>query len=275
MDENIDVSVVKDFGDEWRVFHQGQLAEDELLDAANEYFHLFPLDRLKDASGFDMGCGSGRWAKVIAPHVRSLVCIEPSPDALEQAQRNCAHLPNCTFERASLTDTTLQDNSQDFGYCLGVLHHVPDTASGIKTCVHKLKPGGAFLLYLYYRFDNKPLWFRAVWKISDCGRKGISKLPFKLKLCVSQVIAIFIYWPLARTALLLEKIGMHVLNIPLSSYRNKSFYFMRTDALDRFGTKMEHRFTKAEIQGMMERAGLRDIQFSTRPPFWVAMGTKA
>ena len=29
--------------------------------------------------------------------------------------------------------------------------------------------------------------------------------------------------------------------------KNKTFYFMRTDALDRFGTKLEKRFTKEEI----------------------------
>jgi SAM-dependent methyltransferase len=275
MDKNIDASVVKDFGDEWQTFNQDQLTGEALFAAADEYFHLFPFDQLKDASGFDMGCGSGRWAKVVAPRVRSLVCIEPSSVALEQAKRNCKDLPNCTFECASLTDTTLQDNSQDFGYCLGVLHHVPDTRSGIMACVNKLKRRGVFLLYLYYRFDNKPLWFRIIWKISDLGRKGISKLPFKLKLCISQVIAAFIYWPLARVSLLLEKMGLNVLNIPLSNYRNKSFYFMRTDALDRFGTKIEHRFTKAEIQEMMEEAGLKDIRFSARPPFWVSIGTKA
>ncbi|MDR0406779.1 MAG: class I SAM-dependent methyltransferase [Holosporales bacterium] len=274
-DKNINTFVVKDFGDEWRTFNQESLTGNALLAAADEYFHLFPFDRLKYATGFDMGCGSGRWAKVVAPQVHSLTCIDPSSIALEQARRNLKGVPNCTFECASVEGTSLKDNSQDFGYCLGVLHHVPDTASGLKECVKKLKEEGVFLLYLYYRFDNKPTWFRFIWKVSDWGRRGISKLPFRLKLCISQIGAAFVYWPLARTSLLLEKFGMNVLNIPLSNYRNKSFYFMRTDALDRFGTKLEHRFTKEEIRKMMIDAGLKDIRFSTRPPFWVALGIKA
>jgi len=49
---------------------------------------------------------------------------------------------------------------------------------------------------------------------------------------------------------------------------------MRTDALDRFGTRLEHRFTRAEIQEMMEAAGLKDIVFSEREPFWVACGVR-
>lgn len=50
---------------------------------------------------------------------------------------------------------------------------------------------------------------------------------------------------------------------------------MRTDSRDRFGTPLEQRFTKAEIAAMMQDAGLVDIRFSEREPFWVACGTKA
>jgi hypothetical protein len=62
--------------------------------------------------------------------------------------------------------------------------------------------------------------------------------------------------------------------VPLSNYRNKSFYSMRTDALDRLGTRLEHRFTQAEIRRMMEAAGLDDIRFSPTVPFWCAVGIK-
>ena len=57
-------------------------------------------------------------------------------------------------------------------------------------------------------------------------------------------------------------------------YACDRIYTMRTDALDRFGTRLEHRFTRAEIQEMMEAAGLKDIVFSEREPFWVACGVR-
>ena len=78
-----------------------------------------------------------------------------------------------------------------------------------------------------------------------------------------------------RTAALGEKIGARVSVIPLSHYRDKSFYTMRTDALDRFGTRLEHRYTRAEIERMMLDAGLTDIRFREAEPFWVACGTRA
>jgi hypothetical protein len=49
---------------------------------------------------------------------------------------------------------------------------------------------------------------------------------------------------------------------------------MRTDSRDRFGTPLEQRFTKAQITQMMEQAGLVDIVFSMRAPFWCAVGRK-
>ena len=70
----------------------------------------------------------------------------------------------------------------------------------------------------------------------------------------------------------MEKIGFNVSNIPLNNYRNRSFYTMRTDALDRFGTKLEQRFSRDQIKAMMEKAGLERIRFSPVEPFWCAVG---
>jgi hypothetical protein len=50
---------------------------------------------------------------------------------------------------------------------------------------------------------------------------------------------------------------------------------MRTDALDRFGTRLEKRFTTKQIRDMMERAGLEDIVFSQTVPYWCAVGRKS
>jgi len=61
----------------------------------------------------------------------------------------------------------------------------------------------------------------------------------------------------------------------LTIYRRQGFYTMRTDALDRFGTRLEQRFTRDEIKHMMKAAGLVDIRFSEKMPFWVAVGRRS
>ena len=51
-------------------------------------------------------------------------------------------------------------------------------------------------------------------------------------------------------------------------------YIHETDALDRFGTKLEKRFTKEEIKELMVSSGLINIKFSDKAPYWVALGEK-
>ncbi len=272
---NIDPKTVSSFGDEWSKFDQSGLDEAEHSTLFETYFSIFPWDSLPDeATGFDMGCGSGRWAMLVAPRVGSLSCIDPSLDALEVARRNLKHLTNIKFLNASVSDQPLPIESQDFGYSLGVLHHVPDTASALRDCVKMLKPGAPFLVYLYYRFDNRPAWFVFAWRLSDFVRRFISSLPGRAKSILTDVLAAIIYFPLARLARFGEKLGLNVDRWLLSSYRHNSFYTMRTDSRDRFGTPLEQRFTRSEILSMMRDAGLQDIQFSESVPFWCAVGRK-
>lgn len=273
---NVDKQVVADFGDEWARFDQSGVADQELRALFEEYFSVFPWDTLPpEASGFDLGCGSGRWAKFVASRVGKLHCVDPAGSALAVARRNLACHANCEFHQATVDELPFADASMDFGYSLGVLHHVPDTLGGIADCVRKLRQGAPFLLYLYYAFDNKPLWFKGIWRVSDLLRRVISRLPSGPKALVTNGIAVLAYLPLSRAARLLEKAGLNVESFPLSAYRDKSFYTLRTDARDRFGTRLEQRFSRDHIQAMMIAAGLKDIRFRDGTPYWCAVGFKA
>ncbi len=275
MSKNIDSETVNGFGDEWERFQQDKLSIEELNDRFDEYFSIFPWGELSlESVGFDMGCGSGRWANLVAHKVGSLNCVDASEKALNVAKQQLAGKDNCIFIHSSVDDMPFPDNSQDFGYSLGVLHHIPDTQAALSSCVRKLKTGAPFLLYLYYAFDNRPFWYYWLWKISEIFRYVISKLPHTLRYASSQLIAALIYLPLTRFAILCEKIGFDVSNFPLSYYRHYSFYTMRTDALDRFGTQLEKRFSRNEVMQLMESCGLRDVSFSNRAPYWVAVGYK-
>lgn len=269
---NVHKPTVDGFGDEWERFDQAALPEEERERLFESYFSVFPWGGLAEkAEGFDLGCGSGRWAKLVATRVYRLHCIDPS-SAIEIAKKNLSTFENCVFHQSTVDSIPLEDGSMDFGYSLGVLHHIPDTQSGIEACVSKLKPGAPLLLYLYYAFDNKPRWYRAIWKASEYCRRIVSILPYGLRYVVSQLIAGLVYFPAGRLARLFERFGVNVSNFPLSFYRNCSFYTMRTDALDRFGTRLEKRFTKPQILQMMEACGLERVEFSDQAPYWCAVG---
>lgn len=270
---NVDEETVRGFGDEWTRFDQTELSAVERRQLFEMYFAKFPFsDRSEDWEGFDAGCGSGRWASLVAPRVKRLHLIDASAEAIVVAKRNLAGHNNCVFHRCSLERAPIADGSMDFGYSLGVLHHLPDTAAALAACVRKLKPDAPFLLYVYYAFDHRPWWFRTVWQVSDLVRRFISAMPHWLRYKVCQGIAAVGYWPLARLARAGMRGGWDVSHWPLSFYAERSFYVMRTDALDRFGTRLEQRFSRAQLETMMCEAGLERLEFSPSAPFWCVVG---
>ncbi|MBL0209038.1 MAG: glycosyltransferase [Propionivibrio sp.] len=267
--------VVKSFGEEWSRFPQHVLTETERLEIFDDYFSDFPWDDLPEESrGADIGCGSGRWAAVAAPRAGWLTCVDASFAALEVARRTMAGQGNVDFRQADVKSLPFADGELDFAYSLGVLHHVPETSEALRSIARALRPGGVFLLYLYYAFDNRPPWFRMLWRITDLMRRLICHLPSVLRFVVCDIIAILVYWPLGRLAASLAKIGVQVGNFPLAYYKDKSLYVMRTDALDRFGTRLEKRFRRDQIAAMLEKAGFENVQFSDTEPFWCAVARK-
>ena len=273
---NVDDLVVADFGREWQAFDQSEVPPEELARQFESYFAVFPWDLVAcDAVGFDAGCGSGRWARFVAPRVGRLHCIDASAEAVEVARRSLAGCSNVEFHVASVSDLPLAAGSMDFGYSLGVLHHVPDTEAALHACVSRLRVGAPFLVYLYYALDGRPAWFRALFAVVSALRQRVSRWPHRRKLVATKAIAFVVYLPLARLAKLGARLGRDVDSWPLSFYRDRSLYTMRNDALDRFGTRLEQRFTREQIVAMLEAAGLVDVKVSPEPPYWCACAIKA
>lgn len=269
---NVDDRTVAGFGHQWSTYRQDREG-DEMRRLFDRYFSLFPWDRLgPEAVGFDMGCGSGRWARFVSDRVGKLLCVDASAEALEVAKSNLKDRANVEFVVGSVGDRLVPEGSMEFGYSLGVLHHVPDTQGALTSCAKMLKPGAPFLVYLYYSMDNKPGWYRAVWKMSGVLRWFISHLPIALRNVVTESIALIVYWPLARLSRMLDGFGINTKDLPLNDYKDSSFYRMRHNARDRFGTPLEQRFSRKEIEEMMAKAGLENIAFREGPPYWCALG---
>jgi SAM-dependent methyltransferase len=266
---NVDLKTVEGFGQEWTAFRQDTLADSEKSELFRKYFSLVDFSQ-RPGRVLDFGCGSGRWSGMVAPLAGELVASDASAAALQIARENVL-ASNVRFVRATPDNLPFPDEYFDLIFSLGVLHHVPDTSGAIASLAKKLRGGGTLLLYLYYRFDNRSAWFRVLWRVTDIARRGISKLPFPLRRALAEVIALGVYWPLARLARHLPVPR----SWPLRFYADHSLYVMRTDALDRFGTGLEKRFTKAEIISMATAAGLVDVVFSETEPYWVCRAAKA
>lgn len=274
-DSNIDRNTVDSFGQEWKAFHEFDIKDLQRL--GDSYFDIVSNEIInQNTIAADFGCGSGRWTKYIAPRVGSIAAVDPS-DAIFAADEVLADVPNAELFKASISNLPFPDNYFDFGFSLGVLHHIPDTKQALKDCVKKVKPGGYFLVYLYYNFEDRGFLFKSLYRLSNAIRKPISKMRTGMKKVVCDILAIIFYMPFVLFSRLLRFFGVPKRirsKIPLHGYESTSYYIIRNDSLDRFGTPLEQRFSKAEIETMMKEGGLTDIVFGKEIPFWHAVGKK-
>jgi SAM-dependent methyltransferase len=272
--ENIDKKVVDEFGEEWLKFYEH---DDELVKkGGEEYFDILNGDMINSQTYIlDVGCGTGRWAKYLAPKVGFIEAVDPS-NAIFAADKLLGKIKNVRLSKASIETLPFADETFDFVMSIGVLHHIPDTKKALTDCVKKVKKGGYFFVYLYYNLDRRGPFYKSLFELSNLLRKIISKLPGKIKHFVCDVLAIIFYMPFILAGRLFNFLGFKDLakRMPLHGYQNRSFFMIRNDALDRFGTRLEQRFSAKEIIEMMENAGLTNIVVSDGIPYYHAVGEK-
>jgi SAM-dependent methyltransferase len=275
---NLDPATVHGFGREWRQFTQetGSLSEADKAEIFRSYFDIFPWHLVgSDSVGADIGCGSGRWATLVAPRVRRLLACDASAEALAVARRNLEGHPNVDLQLASIDHLPTADRSLDFAYCLGVLHHLPDARAALSAIACKLKPGAPLLVYIYYAFDNRPRWYRALWRVTDIARRLMARLPHKLQMALASLIALFVYLPLARAAALLDRAGRLPRWWPLAYYRHLWILCHANRCvrplLHADGTAVQ----ASQIAEMLQQAGFENIVFSPHEPFWCAVASRS
>jgi len=272
-DQNLDQQVIDSFGHEWAAF---DYAESETDDALDSQFLAYctPIDltqfNSKSSVAADFGAGSGRWASRLLPHFSLVYALEPSDGANKVLKNKFSKESRMTILQETVGANSIPAGSLDLAMSLGVLHHIPDTELAIRDVATKIKSGGVFLCYLYYKLENKPVFYRGLFWASNSLRWVISRLPYAMRRFIAQIIALLVYFPLARSAKLLENMGKNISNFPLHHYADMPFVMLQNDALDRFGTRLEQRFSKKEITSMLNNAGfdLSTLKFSDAEPFW-------
>ena len=272
-DQNLDQEVINSFGHEWAAFDYAESVNDEALDK-QFLAYCAPIDlqqfNANSAVAADFGAGSGRWVSRLLPHFSLVYALEPSDGAIKVLRNKFTNETRMKILQETVGANSIPAESLDLAMSLGVLHHIPDTGLAIKDVASKIKRGGVFLCYLYYKLDNKPVYYRGLFWASNSLRWVISRLPYAIRRLIAQVIAGAVYLPLARIAKLLENLGKDVSNFPLHHYANMPFVMLQNDALDRFGIRLEQRFSKKEINEMLSDAGfdLSTLKFSTIEPFY-------
>lgn len=95
----------------------------------------------------EFGCGTGSTAITHAPYVKHIQAIDVSPKMLEIAQgkADANDVKNITFERSSIDEFSVSDQTFDAVLGLSILHLLENKEEVISKVHKMLKPGGVFV----------------------------------------------------------------------------------------------------------------------------------
>jgi SAM-dependent methyltransferase/uncharacterized protein YbaR (Trm112 family) len=177
------------FGYEWNTYQTTSREEDALtfffLTGAdpslyerlpvNDVFSYYPTPAevaaidprlLAGASVLEVGCGMGKYLKVVSDQARMVIGLDLS-EALVRARRETRDRPNVHLVQGDILSTPLRPGSLDFVYSVGVLHHTPDAHEAFRRSASLVKPGGRLAVWLYPQDPTPGAYARRVHWIQD------------------------------------------------------------------------------------------------------------
>jgi SAM-dependent methyltransferase len=136
--------------------------KDDLVRQASWWAHKLDAEIPFEAEVVDVGCGTGQLACFLGLKGRRVVGVDYSQQSLAHAEslRDKFHLTTVRFQRENVLDLSLPDESFDYVFCNGVLHHTSDPYGGFRHLVRITRPGGFLVVGLYNTYGRLMLHVR-------------------------------------------------------------------------------------------------------------------
>jgi SAM-dependent methyltransferase len=121
----------------------------------------------------EVGCGQGTTLNDLPRRGATVTGIDMSLGSIRRSRAGAEELGqegSVRLARADAERLPFSDASFDIALSIGVLHHTPDTAQGVREIFRVLRPGGAAIVMLY-RSGNPKWWttrtLRAISSMAD------------------------------------------------------------------------------------------------------------
>lgn len=247
------------FGFQWQVHARTQLdtAESKRSEQAFRERTGFRPEDLAGKLVLDVGCGMGRFADVACRWGAQVVGIDLSL-AAEVAARNLAECDANIFQ-ADVFHLPFAEQSFDFIYSIGVLHHTPDCERAFKMLPALLKPGGRIAIWLYSKYNA---WYR----MSDIYRKVTRRMPSRMlyTLCYGVVPLYGIHQVLRKIPLVGRPAsGALAYLIPMAFHPDRKWRIL--DTFDWYSPWYQSKHSYEEVFRWFESCGLEDLRVIERP----------
>lgn len=238
---------------------------------------IIPNSIINGKIGIDIGSGHGRDTYRMAsvdPLVK-IISLDIS-DGIYKAKERASILKNVHFVKGSVLDIPVKENTFDFAYSFGVLHHIPNPDMGVKEIARVMKEGAYLYLYLYEDHSQNHIKYIAI-KIITILRKVTIKIPHKLAYAISYLFSPLIVILFSYPAGILRKckITRKISNgIPFNFGTHP--FSLAPDVYDRFSAPIEHRFNRKAVFDLLNKNNFANIKIEKleTKAGWVAWACK-
>lgn len=103
----------------------------------------------------DIGSGDGAAASVIAPHCRSLTCIDTDARSIEAARDRLAKFPNATAHVADVHALSFASDSFDQVLMFHTLTYAEQPTVALRESARVLRPGGRMVILCLDEYDDR------------------------------------------------------------------------------------------------------------------------
>ena len=195
--------------------------------------------------------------------------------AIDSTQRNTRHLRHVHLVQGDIYAPPFAEGAFDFVYSIGVLHHLPDPARGLRALTPLLRPGGSIFIWVYSR--NR----RVVNLLLEIVRTATTRLPYALVnalsfvgAAVDQYCFVLPYRALRR----IPKAGplIDALMFPrVKMYSAYPFAVLHADWFDRLAAPIRFYYSEEEVERFVQEAGISDVKVTPTGLYgWRANGVR-
>lgn len=250
----------------------------DLLKESEEQFlrWLTPMKKedFKNKLVLDAGCGTGRHAYLSSKFGAKVIAIDLGEGVV--TAKNLNKNNNVEVIQADIYNLPFKNNTFDFIYSIGVIHHLPNPQKGVESLNKKLKSGKEISIWIY-GYENSFIMV----KLIEPLRKFLKGTNLKFLNYLSMLITLpyflitkLIYRPI-------NKLNIKFLenNLPYNSYFYQfsafGFYHHWMNVFDKLNAPIAFYYKKDEALKLMIDSKLKSVQiYAVNDISWVLHGRK-
>lgn len=239
---------VENFGFEWNIHARTQLDSASSVESERTFRAKtgFTPEQLRGRRVLDVGCGMGRFSDVASRWGATVVGIDLSR-AVDAAQRNIGGRENVNIAQANIFKLPFREDTFDFIFSIGVLHHTPSTKAAFDNLPKLLRRNGSIAIWIYTSYDG----FQ--WRFSDLYRRFTPRMPKRLLHTLAYAaVPLYYVYKVPVVGLLLRWV------LPVSNHPRPEWRVL--DTFDWYSPQYQWKHSYEEVFPWFEEHGLKDVR---------------